>query len=113
MSVSLYFDEHVHGALAKALAERKVDVLTVQRDRHDAEEDFVVFERAIQLGRVLVSSDSDMLSLATDYLREGRPFTGLLYLRRASIQRHLESLEYIGSENEPRELFDTILRLPL
>jgi predicted nuclease of predicted toxin-antitoxin system len=113
MSAGFYFDEQVHGVLARTLARRGVDVLTAQQDHHGAEEDVVVFERAIDLGRVLVSSDYDMLAIAAGYLAAGKEFTGLLFLRRASIQQHLESLEYIAKEAEPNELFNTVLRLPL
>jgi hypothetical protein len=113
MSVALYHDEHVHGILARALTQRGVDVITVQQDGYGAAEDSAVFERAMALGRVLVSSDSDMLDIAAAYWSEGRHFNGLLYLRRATIRQHLESLEYVGTTVEPHELFNTVLRLPL
>ena len=113
MSIRFYFDEHVHGVLAKTLPQRNVAVLTVQQDHHDAEEDSVIFERALALGRVLVSNDADMLAIAATYIAEGRHFNGLLFLLRAPIRRHLESLEYIATDAVPQELFNTVLRLPL
>lgn len=38
----------------------------------------VHFERAAQLGRVMVSNDSDVRRLAVSWLRQGRPFRGLI-----------------------------------
>lgn len=57
MSLSLYMDVHVQGAITDALRSRQVDVLTAQEDgaRTTADED--LFERTTLLNRVLFSRD--------------------------------------------------------
>ena len=112
MSIRLYFDEHVNGALARALRRHNVDVLTVQQDGLEGEPDPVIFERATELGRVLVSFDRDMVAIADEHVTLELDFAGLLFLRRATIGQHVDNLEYLATL-EPMEFFNKILFLPL
>lgn len=113
MSVTFYFDENVNGILAKALRRRRVEVLTVQKDGLESAPDPEVFSRSIELNRVLVSNDEDMLAIASDYMARKSPFPGLIFLHRASLSEHLEALEYIAQSAAPEDLADGIFFLPL
>jgi Domain of unknown function (DUF5615) len=113
VSVTFYFDENVNGNLAKALRRRRVDVLTVQKDGLESAPDPDVFDRSIELNRVLVSNDEDMLAIASDYMGRETPFPGLIFLYRASLREHLDALEYIAQSAAPEDLADGIFYLPL
>ena len=47
MSISFYFDEHVHGAITRTLHVRGIDVITVQDDGLTGDSDAHIFVRAI------------------------------------------------------------------
>ena len=113
MSIAFFFDENVNGILAKALRRRHVDVLTVQWDGLDSQPDPVVFARSIELNRVLVSNDQDMLAIAGDHMDRNVPFPGLLFLNTARLREHLESLEYIARTGEPEDFANCIWYLPV
>lgn len=61
MSLALYMDENVHGAITTELRLRGVDVLTVQEDDRTGLPDPLVLDRAMALGRVVFTQDSDFL----------------------------------------------------
>ena len=66
MSVSLYFDHNLPDALATALRERGVDVLTAREDGFDRQSDERLLERALDLQRVIVTQDSDFVASQTN-----------------------------------------------
>ena len=72
-----------------------------------------VFQRAIDLNRVLVSQDTDMLILAHQFLKTGHPFTGLLFLNLADLRQHIDSLTYVAESAIPEELANSVWFLPL
>jgi hypothetical protein len=113
VSIALYFDENVNGILITALLQRRVDLLTVQADGLMTLDDSVVFARSIQLGRVLVSNDEDMMTIAANHIDQNIPFPGLIFLYRAPVRTHLESLEYLTAAGEPAEFANSIWFLPL
>lgn len=61
MGLTFYMDENVHGSITTGLRLREVDVLTVQEDNRSGISDPEVMRRAIALGRLLFSQDSDLL----------------------------------------------------
>lgn len=113
MSIPFYFDEHIHGAITRALRGRGIDVITVQDDGHTGDSDPRVFTRATRLGRILVSNDTDMLEIATDHQRAGTAFNGLLFLTRAPLREHIESLELVSLLARAEELQSTVWFSPL
>jgi hypothetical protein len=54
-------DVHVRRAVSTAFRLHSVDVLTAQEDGAAEADDFVLLQRAIDFGRVLVSPDADLL----------------------------------------------------
>jgi hypothetical protein len=113
MSLPLYFDEHVHGVLRKALLRLGIDVLTVQEDERCGLSDAGVMNRATELRRLLVSNDEDMLVLARQRQKQGRHFPGLLFLKRAPLRMHIDDLAFVAEVAGEEELADTVLFLPL
>jgi len=113
MSISFYFDEHVHGAITRTLQARGVDVITVQDDGLAGDSDAHVLVRANALGRILVSNDADMLEIAVGYQRAGTVFNGLLFLTRAPLREHVDSLELISLLATVEEVRNGIWYLPL
>lgn len=61
MSLALYMDENVHGAITTGLRLRGVDVLTVQEDDRAGLPDPLVLDRAMELERIVFTQDSDFL----------------------------------------------------
>lgn len=83
MSLAFYMDENVHGAITTGLKLRDVDVLTVQEDGRSGLGDPEVMQRAIDLGRLLFSQDSDLLVEGVRCQSEGCAFPGIDVLFRA------------------------------
>ena len=86
MSLGLYMDENVRGAITRGLKKLEVDVLTVQADDRIGIDDPEVLERATTLRRVLFSQDDDLLVEAKRrqtqglYLRESFSLIKLVFL---------------------------------
>ncbi len=64
MSVGLYMDHHVHGAITAGLRRRGVDCLTAEEDGTSRLHDEQLLERATYLGRVLFTNVEDLLVIA-------------------------------------------------
>jgi predicted nuclease of predicted toxin-antitoxin system len=77
--VRFYFDEHLAGLTVAALRTRGVDVLTADEagTRTDPDDDQLRY--ATTAGRVVVTHDSDYLTLAADFQARGEPFAGVVY----------------------------------
>ena len=61
MSLKLYMDENVHGAITTGLRLRDVDVLTVQEDGYSGSPDPVILDRSTAPGRIVFTQDRDFL----------------------------------------------------
>lgn len=115
MSLSLYFDEHVHRAIADGLRLRGVDVLTIQQDGRRSLPDPQVLDRATELGRVLFSQDDDLLAEARRRQRAGQPFCGVIYAHalHVTIGDCVRDLELIAKLSVPEDLASQVQFLPL
>ena len=115
MSVALYMDEHVHGAITRALQEREVDVITAQEDGRAGAADAVLISRATELGRVLFSFDPDMLREANMRQRRQIAFSGIAYARptRITIGQAIHDLEILAKTSEPADMMNRVEHLPL
>ena len=115
MTVGLYFDVHIPRAILITLRARGVDVLTAQEDNHSRAEDPALFDRTTELGRVLVSSDADLLAEAHKRQAGGTTFAGLVHAHpmRVSIGTCVEDLELIAKASEPDDMRDRVEFRPL
>ena len=78
-------DVHVPAAVAAGLHRREVDVLTAQTDNAGRLPDGVLLDRATTLGRVLVTQDEDLLAVAEQRQRGGKPFAGVVYAHQLQV----------------------------
>lgn len=110
-----YMDEHLPGPITRGLSQRGIDVFTVQEDNRETIPDPAVLDRAMELGRVVVTCDPDFLIEAVRRQREKISFAGLAWINqhRISIGRCIDELELIASVYEPEDLIDDIQHLPL
>ena len=115
MSIPLYMDENVHGAITNGLRQRGIDVLTVQEDGKSGISDPEVLDRAISLNRLLFSQDDDLLAEANKRLIAGTSFPGVIFARqtKVSIGTCIRDLELISTLGESDEFKDSVLFLPL
>ena len=115
MSLALYMDENVHGAITAGLATRGVDVLTVQADNRAGTPDPEVLDRAVELGRIIFSQDDDFLIEAKRRQVAGIHFPGVVFARqsRVPIGVCVRDLEIIAKVGEPAELANSVQFLPL
>ena len=115
MSLSLYMDVHVPLAITRGLRRRGVNVLRSQEDGTALLPDAQLLDRATQLGHVLFTRDSDLLSEAAARLRSGKDFATVVFARQmeVSIGRCIEDLEIIAKAATPEESRNQIVYLPL
>jgi hypothetical protein len=113
--VTLYADHHVQRAIVVGLRERTVDVLTTVEDGTTSTPDPELLDRALSLGRVLVTYDRDLLAEAQRRQTLGIPFPGVVFGRplRLSIGACIADLELIAKAGEPEEFAGQVLYLPL
>ena len=115
MSVSLYFDENVQGAIAEGLRRRGIDVLCAQEDGFDHTPDALVLDRAGALGRVMFTRDDDFLRETTSRMLQGRSFATVIYAHhlRVTIGQCIDDLELFAIASDASEIRDRVYHLPL
>jgi len=115
LSLAFYMDVHVPRAVTTALRLRSIDVLTAQEDGAAQLDDDRLLQRALELGRVLVSQDEDLLREGARRLRDGEDFSGIIYSHqlRITIGQMVEDLELIATATSKEEWFGRIEYLPI
>lgn len=115
MTVALYMDVHVRGAITGGLRHRGVDVLTAQEDRPDRLDDPALLDRASALGRVLFSQDADLLREAARRQRASEVFAGLVYCHQHSLTvgQIVADLEILAKVSDPPDVGNRVVYLPL
>ena len=82
----LLTDENVDGPVIEGLRKRGWDVMHATEEFGEKTRDAPLFEYAAQTGRVLVSTDDDMLAEAKTWLEQGRAFR-LIWWEQKKTQR--------------------------
>lgn len=77
MALRLYVDECVDARIIAGLRRRGVDLVTAGEQGLLSASDPQQIERAIALGRTLVTADQDFLVIVSDMHARGAPFPGL------------------------------------
>lgn len=112
--VRLYFDHNVKRAITQGLRLRGVDVLTALEDSAHHLTDPVLLDRATTLGRVLFSSDVDLIVEARRRQAEGVTFVGVLFAPQSlPVGLCVEQIELLAKAGEPKDFLDSLLFLPL
>lgn len=108
-------DHHVHGAITRALRRRDVDVLTAEEDGRAARSDLELLSRADELQRLFFSFDEDLPREAHRRQATGEHFFGLAFAHEWSITigQAIESLELICKVNDPSDVENQVVYLPL
>lgn len=115
MAIRFYADENYDGKIVRGLRARGIDVLTVVEDQHNGSSDDVIFQRASELDRVLLSHDDDMLRIAYRWQHDGLEFSGLIYshAERATVRQCIENLDPIWQFETAEQYISRIEYLPL
>jgi predicted nuclease of predicted toxin-antitoxin system len=115
MTLRLYMDHHVRGAITWGLRRRGVDVLTAHEDGCAQLGDAQLLERAFQLGRILFTQDDDLLEIADRWQQTGRHFAGVIYAHqmKITIGQAVRDLELIAEASDPDDMRNSVQFLPL
>jgi hypothetical protein len=115
MTIRLYMDQHVPGAITIALRERGVDVLTAYEDGASGFRDDALLRRASALERALFSRDSDLLREAAFSSQEGITFAGVIYAHQLqlTVGQCIEELTFLALAGEPDDVANQVVFLPL
>jgi predicted nuclease of predicted toxin-antitoxin system len=111
MTWPLYMDHHVPWPVTNALRQRGYVVITAEEDQSQDEDDEVLLERATQQGRIFVTQDRDLLSLADKWREEQKPFFGIVYSRQQKLTyaEMVEWLELVASVLREDEVRDQVI----
>jgi len=85
MALIYYLDEQVQKAIASGLRLLGIDVITAQEDGHDSRPDTEVLDRAMALGRVVFTQDTDFLVETSNRQQNGIPFAGVIYAHQTKV----------------------------
>jgi predicted nuclease of predicted toxin-antitoxin system len=115
MSIRLYMDEHIPRAITATIRRNGVDVVTAQEDGFPGMLDRDLLDRATQLARVMVTSDTDFL-IEADYRSKAEiRFSGVIFihLMAITIGGCADDLEILAGAAEPEDLSNPVQFLPL
>jgi hypothetical protein len=115
LSVRFFLDHNVDPAVARGLQRRGIDVITAREDGRAATPDEDLIQRATELGRVLVSHDADMPTIAARWQASGQYFSGIIYTkqRRLTVGQLVAELEIIAGAAATEEFQNSVTYLPL
>ena len=112
--IRYYFDVHVPRPLANAARKRGLDVLTRQDDGTATVHDDVLLARATALGRVVVTQDNHFKEIVAKSLAEGRPFAGVVFIRRyGELSQVTDDLELLAHAEDPARFQERVIYVPL
>ena len=102
----LYTDADVRGPLIKALKRAGWDVTRAIDALPEGADDLPHFERAVALGRVLVTNDEDQEAIADQWYRDGRSFPGVVVWRQKTYSEMtngeiVEAFEQLAARADP------------
>jgi hypothetical protein len=115
MSLALYMDVHVPIAITEALRRKGLDILRSQDDGTTRLDDALLLQRATDLRRVLFTQDQGFLRITSEWQRQRRSFSGVVYAPQQSVSlgRLADDLELILTCCESEELQNGVVYLPL
>lgn len=104
---SILTDENTARGIADALASHGWDVVRGIRAVEQGTEDEILLNKAVELGRVLLTRDVDLEVLAHRWMREWRPFPGIIFWRQEARQQKstlgevVQAVEELAAEESP------------
>jgi len=108
-------DHHIPAAITEGLRSRGVDVVTAFEDGTEKFEDSPLLQRASELGRVLFTQDTDLLSVANQWHQKGSEFGGLIFGHQLqlTIGQAVRDLELTAKVLDPQDVRNQVMYLPL
>jgi len=115
MAVGLYMDHHIPRAITDQLRLRGVDILIALDDGTNKLADPLLLDRATELNRPLVTSDTDLLIEAQRRQQQNIHFAGLIFRDAlgVAIGQAVKDLELIAKAANTAELDNQVIFLPL
>ena len=115
MSLGLYMDEHVPGAVTWGLRERGVEVLTAGEDDRDGNQDTQLLDRATELRMAVFTQDQGYFREAAERQRAGASFSGIFFSAQHALSYRtiIDELELVAQCSEWDEWNGQINSLPL
>jgi predicted nuclease of predicted toxin-antitoxin system len=114
LSIRLYFDHNVNQAIVQGLRLRGLDVLTAREDGTHRLPDPDLLDRATAMGRVLVSSDIDLVVEARRRQHARVLFGGVVYMPQLlAIGLCVEQLQLLAEAGTAEEFIGSLEYLPL
>ena len=111
----MLLDHNVHGDVLRAVRRAGIDCLTLDEDDRRQAPDNEVFLRSIELDRVILASDVDFHVIASEAMRNGIEFPGVIHFRQHAIT--VGQIEYnirlIADCDVGQELRNRLRRLPI
>jgi len=109
----LYTDADVRGPLVNALRNVGWDIVRAIDELAEGAKDPLHFERAVKLGRVLVTNDAGLEARAQHWYEAKRTFPGLIVWRQAvydqmSYGQLVEAFEELAQLDNPFALYPII-----
>jgi hypothetical protein len=100
-------DENTAKGIAKALTARGWDVVRGVRTVAQGTDDDILLLKAVELKRILLTRDVDLEVLAHRWLREWRPFPGIIFWRqeprreKSTLGEVAHAIEALAQEDDP------------
>jgi hypothetical protein len=115
MPAALYMDEHVPSAVTDGLRLRGIDVVTVQEDGFNQTDDPLILDRALALGRLMFTMDTDFLIEVARRQIIGEEFATVVFAPQEgpSIGRMIADLEYLAQAAVLADMTNGLHYLPL
>ena len=109
----LYTDADIRGHVVKALGNAGWDLVRAIDQFAEGEDDPVHFDRAVALGRVLVTNDNGQRERASAWYRDGRRFPGLIWwpqdhYKGRTAGEFLRAFEELAGKDDPFGLYPII-----
>ena len=114
MALAFYMDEHVPAPITVGLRVRGIAALTAQEDGRAGMDDAILLDRARELGRIMVSFDTDMLRIVHRRQQQGELFASLVFIHptRISVGECIRELEIIAQGGLAADRVNQIIYLP-
>ena len=113
MALDLYADECVDHRIVTGLRRRHISVISAHDEGLLGASDERHLQRAVELGRTIVTEDHDFLVMVSERAEEAMKSPGLIFiLPGTSVGDAIRSIHLIATVFEPNELEDRIEWVP-
>lgn len=113
MALKLYADECVDARIVAGLRRRSIDLVTAGEQRLLSASDAQQMERAIALGRALVTADQDFLVIVGDMHARGAPFPGVFFIQKGTpVGEAVRTIADVAEILEPTDMVSWLEWIP-